>query len=144
MSLTIEQRRAQFALERVQPLETRTEPERAKYRTQLLKLPARLHTNGLGQTAAYLRAQKPTSAERAIYGWLAAWLQKTKRYDGPNLIQEIVGSSDLSQEELAEVAARYRPAATEARAIATWLKRFAEAFLAEPEEASTQGAEDAA
>jgi len=151
VSETAEQRRARFALERAKSVEPRGKKVRAKFRTQLLKLPARLHTNGLGQAAAYLRAQKESSAEREIYQWLADWLKESGRYQTNQLLNEIVGggnagtaaptpaSNDPNVEanDPPDVAGQYRAASAEARRLASWLKRFAEAFLAEIEEPNT-------
>src|SRR5262249_43914092 len=54
---TLEQQRAEFALKKVD--EVKGGKDKAKFKTQLLKLPARLHNNGLGQTVAfYLSAGK--------------------------------------------------------------------------------------
>ena len=151
MNKTAEQRRARFALDRVKSVEPRSKKERTKFRTQLLKLPARLHTNGLGQTAAYLRAQKESSAEREIYQWLADWLKESGRYLTNQLLDEIVGRGNagtatttpvsddpnIEADDPPDVAGQYRTASAEARRLASWLKRFAEAFLAEIEEPNT-------
>ncbi len=125
---TLEQERAAFALQRVEAV--RDDPHRtnAKYKTQLLKLPARLHTNGLGQTAAYLLAQKDKSPEREIYDWLQKWLHPDDHRLYPprqRLIDCITGNA----QGLKDAENDYRRASAEARALAVWLKRFAEAFL---------------
>ena len=124
---TLEQDRAAFALDKVEPLGG--DGRRAKYKTQLLKLPARLHNNGLGQTAAFLLAQGRTNPEGRIYGWLEEWLRRDGRIypQGERLIDCVAGRAEGLDEARVEPA--YRRASAEARALAVWLKRFAEAFL---------------
>jgi len=140
---TLEQERAGFALRHVEAV--RDDPKRAndKYRTQLLKLPARLHNNGLGQTAAYLRAQGSDSPEHDVCGWLEEWLRRETNGVYParsDLLDAITGNAEgvTGQEE-----ALYRRASVEARALAVWLKRFAEAFLSK-EDGSGKSASSAA
>jgi CRISPR type III-B/RAMP module-associated protein Cmr5 len=125
---TLEQQRAEFALKKVDEVKDDKE-RRAKFKTQLLKLPARLHNNGLGQTVAfYLSAgkEKPgrEKPEVIICGWLEEWLRK-EIYPSGRLIENIAGQKLAP--DVAE--ARYREASVEVRALAVWLKRFAEAFI---------------
>lgn len=120
-----DQERAKFALARI----NEGGGDREKLRTQVVKLPARLHTSGLGQTVAFYLASTQRSPEaRMICQWLQEWL-------GPDhagvfayapasapavaLIEAITGGTPH----------QYRRAAGEARALAVWLKRFAEAFI---------------
>lgn len=130
MPQTQEQRRAAFALEKISG---HVPPnERDKYKTQLVKLPARLHTNGLGQTVAfYLSAGEPPPGrlgkpEWEIMLWLEGWLVgpdtiygEIHGENGRKLIAAITSGTD----------SKYRLASAEARGLANWLKRFAEAFL---------------
>jgi CRISPR type III-B/RAMP module-associated protein Cmr5 len=123
---TLEQERAAFALEKIDSVKSVN--ERAKFKTQLLKLPARLHSNGLGQTVAFYLASGEGKPEAVICGWLGAWLSaKRGIYPSPDLIRCIAGSALKKGEDPEE---RYREASAEARALAVWLKRFAEAFIA--------------
>lgn len=126
--LKLEQQRAKFALEQVERV--KQSPKAAKFKTQLLKLPARLHNNGLGQTVGYLLAQKPDSPEREVYTWLEKWLKQGHAgvYARGTLIECLTGAkaSDLGE---TEIEPKYRRASAEARALANWLKRFAEAFI---------------
>lgn len=125
---TLEQERAAFALEKID--QVRNRPDRAKYKTQLLKLPARLHSNGLGQTVAfYLSVGDSHKPEWVICDWLEVWLRDQREIYPPEnrLIASLTGTglpTDMDAE------ARYREASAEARALAVWLKRFAEAFIA--------------
>jgi|SRR5947209_19631959 len=126
---TLEQERAAFALKKVD--EVKGGKDKAKFKTQLLKLPARLHNNGLGQTVAFYLSAGKEKPEVIICGWIEAWLQDRRIYLGGRLIDNIAGQR-LPPDE-AEV--RYHEASVEVRALAVWLKRFAEAFIEGEEEA---------
>lgn len=124
--LTIDQTRARFALLKIESV--KDHEKRDKFATELKDLPARLHSGGLAQTAAtFLR--KSEEERQTIYRWLEEWLrQDPVRYPGKvRLIDAIAGN--VSAADLPDVEARYREASREARAIANWLKKFAEAFL---------------
>jgi CRISPR-associated protein Cmr5 len=113
---TLEQQRAAFALQKVESV--RDKPD---YKPQLLKLPARLHNNGLGQTVAFYLSAGRDKPEVAICGWIEEWLRREGGTypPGSRLIDNLTGQSE----------AKYREASAEVRALAVWLKRFAEAFL---------------
>lgn len=117
--LTLEQRRAKFALDKIQEVPA---GEREKYKSQLLKLPARLHTNGLGQTVAFYLSSGQGKPEWKICEWIAGWLGLRDLHTAPRLIDTLTTQS----------ADDYRRAAAETRELAVWLKRFAEAFLDAP------------
>jgi CRISPR-associated protein Cmr5 len=119
---TLEQQRAEFALKKVD--EVKGGKDKAKFKTQLLKLPARLHNNGLGQTVAFYLSAGKGKPEVAICGWLEEWLQK-QIYPSGRLIENIAGQR-LAPDE---AESKYREASVEVRALAVWLKRFAEAFI---------------
>ncbi len=121
---SLEQERAKFALEKV----TKNVPpeKKSKYKTELVKLPARLHTNGLGQTVAFYLSAGKDKPEAKICGWLEEWLRaRIYTPEKDDLIQLLTNDTE----------ANYRRAATEARALAVWLKRFAEAFLEDEKKA---------
>jgi CRISPR/Cas system CMR-associated protein Cmr5 small subunit len=124
---TLEQDRARFALERIDPLKNRSAGDQAKFKSQLLKLPARLHTSGLGQTVAFYLAAGAESPEAEICAWLGTWLATRLNLGDRPLLECITGTVPPPTE--AETI--YRKASAEARALAVWLKRFAEAFLSE-------------
>ena len=121
-----EQERAKFALERVN--EAKTLNIRDKYKTQLIKLPARLQMNGLGQTVAFYLSEGTGSPEVKICEWLQDWLRPDHSRIYPankSLIEAITqGTPD-----------EYRRASAEVRALVVWLKRFAEAFIEDIAEA---------
>lgn len=120
---TLEQERAAFALKKVD--EVKNGKEKAKFKTQLLKLPARLHNNGLGQTVAFYLSAGRGKPEFTICDWIETWLRQQKIYEGGTLIQGITGQNMPPD----EAESRYREASVEVRAFAVWLKRFAEAFI---------------
>lgn len=115
-----EQERARFALERVNLI--KIDSGRERYKTQLLKLPARLHTSGLGQTVAFYLSAGPNKPEAKICDWLQEWL-------GPGRANIYPQGKSLIQAITEEEPRSYRRAAGEVRALAVWLKRFAEAFI---------------
>lgn len=129
---TLEQQRASFALKRIDEIKSDAERKKdlPKYKTQLLKLPARLHTSGLGQTVAFYLASGSGSPEATICGWLETWLRTAKVYGNGRLIDWITGNVKDLEGEAGKAETQYRQASAEARALAVWLKRFAEAFLA--------------
>lgn len=119
-----EQERAKFALEKVRSV--RSEKEKEKYKTQLLKLPARLHANGLGQTVAFYLSAGEKKPEWHICEWLQEWLRPKHAniYPAAKPLIDYISGTDV-----ADVEGSYRRASAEARALAIWLKRFAEAFI---------------
>jgi len=129
---TLEQQRAGFALEKVEGVKDDAE-RKAKFKTQLLKLPARLHTSGLGQTVAFYLSAGFSSGrpkpEVEICGWLEVWLRKVEIYGEEALIKSITGNTSALESDPERAEALYRQASAEARALAVWLKRFAEAFI---------------
>jgi CRISPR type III-B/RAMP module-associated protein Cmr5 len=125
MGKTLEQQRAAFALDKVEAVKDRE--DKAKYKTQLLKLPARLHSNGLGQTVAFYLSAGSDKPEAKICEWLEKWLNRPGgTYESGRLIDNLTGRGVPDE----EAESKYREASVEARALAVWLKRFAEAFIA--------------
>lgn len=138
---TMEQKRARFALERVEEVlrDQHLKGLRKKFLIELRHLPAHLHWGGLGQAAASLLADPKNEPRTTIHKWLEDWLRQSGIYrvagnKQPTLIQSVTGSGghDALQD-------RYVAATREARAIAVWLKKFAEAFLREQEKAEKKG-----
>lgn len=142
---TLEQKRAKFALSSIESvLALGDSKTRQSFLIDLRHLPAQLHWGGLGQTAASLLADPDKKQRARIYEWLQEWLQNTGIYAAPpgaqpSLIRAIAGSA--GNEQLQD---RYVAATREARALAVWLKKFAEAFLREPEVKQSKGDHDGA
>jgi len=126
----LELARAKFALEKIKAVSNAADHDR--YRSELQDLPARLHSAGLGQTMASLLAsadhgKTPKVVPRVvIYHWLEEWLRKPPvGYPASHeLIECIVGALPAGVKT-----ASYMAASRETRALATWLKKFAEAFI---------------
>lgn len=131
---TLEQARARFALEQVRSVRDR--PRAGEYKSDLVKLPARLHHNGLGQTVAFYLSAGGDTPEATICGWLGDWLSRegqpyeSLRDDG-TLVDWITGHHRAFEGDGEDAEVLYRRASAEARALGTWLKRFAEAFIGE-------------
>lgn len=121
---TLEQKRASFALRKIDLVKEREKKDQSKFKTQLLKLPARLHSNGLGQTVAFYMSAGPKKPETEICGWIDEWLRERLKLSG-TLLDCVTGRIPApgSPEQV------YREASVETRALAVWLKRFAEAFI---------------
>jgi len=123
---TLVQERAGFALHHVK--EVAGTGDAAKFKTELKDLPARLHTGGLAQTMATCLAEGDGSVRVRIYEWLQDWLRRppVSFPAASTLMESIVGASPGAGFD-PEI--KYREASEEARALAVWLKKFAEAFL---------------
>jgi CRISPR type III-B/RAMP module-associated protein Cmr5 len=121
--MTLEQQRAKFALAKIDGVKSL--PSAEKFKTQLLKLPARLHTSGLGQTVAFYLSAGPNAPETEICRWIGGWLREIDIYANDDLIRNIVGDRGAAD----DAERKYRMASSEARALSVWLKRFAEAFI---------------
>ena len=144
---TMDQKRARFALEKIKiVLEDQDPKRRQKYLIELRHLPAQLHWGGLGQAAASLLTDRNKNKHRVeIHLWLEDWLRQSHVYAALNkgkqasLMEAITGAG--GNEQLQD---RYVAATREARAIAVWLKKFAEAFLREPDQNDNKGDDHAA
>ncbi|MEP0814910.1 MAG: type III-B CRISPR module-associated protein Cmr5 [bacterium] len=126
MPQTLLQKRAAFAYAKVSAISGAGQPREKDFRTRLLDLGTQLHTNGLGQTAAFYKskADNESGSYRETLAWLREWLADPERRifenpQGRDLLQ-LITSSD---------AEAYRKASVEAKEIALWFKRFAEAML---------------
>lgn len=114
---TIQQKRAKFALERVQQaIESGT--NQSEFKSYASSLPAMIHMNGLGQAAAFFKSKKGTHLE--LYNLLSDWLKEPNQpYQGKDLLD---GITQLDME-------KYRLAQAEAQALMDWVKKFAKAFM---------------
>lgn len=130
---SIEQKRAKYALEKVQTkvLEIFTNNNDVKKKIDNLKartneMPAMIQMNGLGQTVAFYLSkgkeeQGAKNAHLFAYELLSDWLEKEMRiYDKP-LINGIT-EGDMTT---------YRMAQAEAQALLIWVKKFSKAFCKE-------------
>ena len=133
MIQTTQQRRAQHALAAINGL--RNESFSAEIKREIQSAPAMIHMNGLGQTVAFHRAKSASDSEKAkahgkVYELLEIWLTSTgKPYGGTKLLDGIT-TKDMHA---------YIAAQAEALAYLDWLKKFAEAFIDDPEPTHGEG-----
>lgn len=133
MIQTLEQKRAQHALNKVkQYLKECDEKKQELFVSNVKSLPSMIITNGLGQSMAMLLAQAKgdrSDPHYLLYSCLQEWLcrenPKAPYCDEPELIAAIV-KNDRE---------KYLCAQAEAMAYLEWLKRFAVAFLKNPDDA---------
>ena len=128
MNRTLEQPRATYALRFI----TGFTGDKTKLSTHIQKTPIRILQNGLGQALAFLLADSEGdtgSPSCTLYDHLQDWLcgpytndRPCRVYDGQqyNLIKQLIeGRRD-----------EYLLAQEEALKLFTWLKKFADAYLA--------------
>ena len=132
MSQTIEQQRAAYALQEIHRL-AETDVKRSELRSYSSALPAMIHTNGLGQALAFCRAKgqgNSGTAYRKLYRLLSGWLTQ----DGQPLASlEAAGERDALTQLTRVDLEHYRVAQVEALALMEWVRKFAIAFLVDPE-----------
>ncbi len=114
----IQQQRAAFALERVKSAKEDSSTKQKEYKSYASSLPAMIHTNGLGQAAAFFKSK--TETHKQLYSLLSDWLKKEGQpFAGKELLDGIT-SSDMHT---------YRVAQAEAQALMNWVKKFADAYM---------------
>ena len=118
---TIQQQRAKFALKKVQENIDRGVKQK-EFQSYASSLPAMIHMNGLGQTAAFFKS-KDDEEHQALYQLLSDWLTQEKqpyaKYD--DLLSGIT-KADMQHYQLAQI---------ESQALMNWVKKFAKAFMGE-------------
>lgn len=122
---TLDQLRAGDALANVHSL--MESGDYGHYVSYVKALPATILTNGLGQALAMLKAQNKNGNPQ-LYAHLSAWLCREDAF------APFPGQEDALQAIVAHDQATYRQAQTEALAYLSWLKKFAVAYLGEPED----------
>jgi len=133
---TMQQRRARFALERVRKDEADHKVDQREYISYAAAMPAMIHMNGLGQTAAFYNAKGGNHGR--LYGLLSDWLtQSGQPYQGGADLMESIVTGDMHG---------YRLAQAEAQALMDWVVKFAKALMSKdtpkhPDEHATAGGE---
>jgi CRISPR-associated protein Cmr5 len=124
MALTIQQQRAQFALNYVQRLsKSLNADEKKEFISYASGLPAMIHMNGLGQAMAFCKSKVKANAYQTLYQLVSDWLcDLGQPYHGKNNVLNGITSCDRAQYQLAQA---------EALVLMSWVKKFAKAFLAE-------------
>ncbi len=122
---TLAQKRAQFALKRIDQVRSQKEYSPAKVAMHLRRLPAMVLANGLGQTLAFLLADSKNNKNEpsyVVYDMLAEWLVTEQHlYEGKpeRLLHHLVEGDS----------AKYQQAQEEVWALLDWLKKCADAYL---------------
>lgn len=122
---TIQQRRAKYALEKVEAAKTAGVSGK-EYKSYASAFPAMIQMNGLGQTAAFYRSKGEGTNSKAIaylslYKLLSGWLTESGQpYAGLNDLLTGITQKDMRPYMLAEA---------EALALLDWVKKFAKAFM---------------
>lgn len=115
----MQQERAKFALEHVEKARNNPDTHQKEYLSYAANLPAMIHTNGLGQAAAFFKSKGGTHEQ--LYQLLSEWLTNDDQplSDYNDLLEGIV-DSDMQT---------YRLAQAESQALMDWVKKFAKAFM---------------
>lgn len=133
----IEQRRAEFALQRLE--DALAVPEVGKYKHSQLKsflrrLPAMIQMNGFGQAVAFYYAKRTSyEAYGVVYKLLEDWLCADGQvYAAATGIESLLhpqATPHLLHALTAGDQQAYRRAEAEAQALLAWAKKFAEALI---------------
>ncbi len=144
----IEQQRGKQAWDNILEMKKLGDKEQKEYRSLARGLNAMIQINGLGQTLGFLKAKgKNVKGQRNAHFYLLGHL--THWMNG-HFDKTIVDSTNTENDGLLRwvtniaSSADYRRATTECLAFGTWLRRFSEGELKDPEEvegASPQGGE---
>lgn len=116
---TLQQQRAAHALDKVQALVALKDGDKLKARAS--ELPFMIHTNGLGQAAAFFKSKKDKDGYDHLYRILSSWLTSEGRpFAGQGDLMQAITSADMHL---------YRVAQAEAMHYMDWVKKFAKAYL---------------
>jgi len=120
---TLQQRRAHFALTRINDLATKLKvDDQKKFVSYAKEMPFMIHANGLGQTAAFYRRKGKDDVYFQLYSLLGDWLCQSD--------QPFAGHNDLLEAITQENMTTYLAAQAEAVLFLDWVKNFAGAFMA--------------
>ncbi len=119
----LEQRRARYAWEKVG--EVKGGGFAKEYKALARSAGADIQTNGLGQTLAFWKSKRDSDAHGKLYEHVSYWVGQRvdESWAGADLLQKLIEENTSSEQ--------YRRATTEAVALLIWLKRFAEAEIAD-------------
>ena len=130
---TLQQQRASYALGKVQSLKSRmvgnntkgleSQIDGDKIKSRASELPFMIHTNGLGQAAAFFKSKGKKDGYDHLFDLLEGWLSEPERpYAGQRDLMLAITQSDMRT---------YRVAQAEAIQFMDWVKKFASAYLKE-------------
>lgn len=117
---TIQQQRAEFALEKVEGFlrGNSNGKEQKEYKSYASSLPSMIHNNGLGQAAAFYKSKGGRHED--LYKLLSEWLKKEGQpFQGKELLKGITTSNMET----------YQRAQAEAQALIIWVKQFSKALI---------------
>ncbi len=135
----IEQERGRESWRDIQEIKSKNNDTLEKeYRSLARGLNAMIQINGLGQTLGFLKAKGKGDSNKAhflLLKHLTAWMHNPKHFAATNI--QVMNSGDdgllrwVTDEGTSS--SDYRRATTESLAFGSWLRRFAEAELKEPD-----------
>ncbi len=140
-----EQERGRQAWDNILAMRNLSDKEQKEYRSWARGLNAMIQINGLGQTLGFLKAKgkdkdkqgKPApNAHFYLLGHLTHWMHG---HFNPAIVDYVIEQPTSKNDGLLDWVTRtassadYRRATTECIAFGSWLRRFAEAELKEPE-----------
>lgn len=123
---TLQQQRAAHALKEVKSLapdDSNYQPKASasELKARASELPFMIHTNGLGQAAAFFKSKKDKDGYDHLYRILSSWLTSEGRpFAGQGDLMQAITSADMHL---------YRVAQAEAMHYMDWVKKFAKAYL---------------
>ena len=131
-SVTLQQRRAHFALQRIRQLaeQWRADTKKQKeFNSYASAMPFMIHANGLGQTAAFYRRKGIEHIYYQLYQFLGEWLsQPGQPFSGKNDLLIGITESDMETYLVAQI---------ESMLFLDWVKKLSSAFLARDEESTS-------
>jgi len=118
---TMQQQRAKFALNKVKAAAADSKTNHKEYKSYASQLPFMIHTNGLGQAAAFYRSKGEQDTHFLLYDVLSNWLtEKPQPFHRHDDLLTGITQSDMHI---------YMAAQAEAMVFMDWVKKFADAFM---------------
>ena len=136
MVQNIQQRRAKYALERIQDINDDENIPNQKFLSYVTSFPAMIYMNGLGQAAAFCcskvsKKKEEGKAYYALYKIVSDWLCKESGiYEGSEHMLNGITQGDMQT---------YRMAQAEALCLLEWARKFALAYLDEEPQENSSG-----
>ena len=135
---TIEQQRGRQAWKDILEIKALSDKDQKEYRSLARGINAMIQINGLGQTLGFLKAkgkEDRTKPHYRLLKHLTEWMRDPGHFSAANIEAMKSGDDGLLKWVTDEATSNsdYRRATTECLAFGTWLSRFAEAELKDPE-----------
>ncbi|MGY0399563.1 MAG: type III-B CRISPR module-associated protein Cmr5 [Ostreibacterium sp.] len=137
----IAQKRAKYALEKVQKVSGNSEKDRKEWLSRANEMPAMIQMNGLGQTVAFYLS-KDGGVHQKMYELLSCWLceksgdptnrQEPNTHTKENKVAIFThADADLMKAITECDMSTYRLAQIEVQALLVWVKKFSKAYCKE-------------